>query len=425
MNVKEIRLVGIGKSDRQVRYDFSITDELRGFFSEQPFLIEYPESIEAVPDAILAVPFVCNVLPIVWLTDSKLIVPELDEAFYHCINEVKKGYEDMYPESTFRGEIEVGKIIHCDRPAIPGKCAMFYSGGVDSMEMLYRHLEEQPVLLSIWGSDVHYDNEDGWKLLFTALEEAAAQYDLKIASIRSRFRDFDNEKALSEAFGTQLQRGYWYGIKHALGLLGHVAVYAYLHHLSTFYIASSNCPADGAIRCASDPRTDNHVRFAGCQVVHDGFELTRQDKLRNIVQYRERTGQRLPLHVCWETQTGKNCCKCEKCYRTMTGLILENADPVEFGFPDAAKELPYMRERMANGGNHAPKTWSRLHADAAARMNQMRGNPYWKYVKWVACADFLTPGALKMPLSWRIRTGLSRLELYRYAGKVARKILKR
>ena len=420
-----IVLLNLERDNQRIQYHYQVSEELKQYFSEKAFVIDYPENIDSVPDAIVAVPFVCNVLPMVWLTDAKLVVPELDEAFYHCINEVKKGYEDMYPECTLRGEIEVGKIVPCDRPAIPGKCAMFYSGGVDSMEMLYRHVEEQPALVSIWGSDVRYDNEDGWKLLYTALEEAAAQYDLTIASIRSRFRDFDNESALNRAFGKQLQRNYWYGIKHALGLLGHVAVYAYLHQLSRFYIASSNCPADGAIRCASDPRTDNHVRFAGCQVVHDGFELTRQDKLRNIVQYRERTGQRLPLHVCWETQTGKNCCKCEKCYRTMTGLILENADPLDYGFPDAAKELPYMREKMVFGGNSAPKTWSRLHADAAARKHQMRGNPYWKYVKWVADADFLTPGALKMPLSWRIRTGLSRFYLYRCAGRLVKKILKR
>ena len=418
--MKEIVLVQIDKAGNSIRYSYRADESLERFFSDREFVIDYPENTESVPDAIAAVPFVANVLPIVWLTDSKLVVPELDEAFYNCIPEVKKGYENMYPETEFGGQIEVGKIVPCDRKAEQGKCAMFYSGGVDSMESLYRHIEEKPTLISIWGSDIAYDNVEGWKILSTALEEAIRQYGLDSAVIRSRFREFDSERALDKKYSAQLQRGYWYGIKHAMGLLGHVAVYAYLHNLETMYIASSNCPADGQIRCASDPRTDNHVRFAGCRVVHDGFELTRQDKVGNIVRYTKASGRVLPLHVCWETQTGRNCCKCEKCYRTMTGLILENADPADFGFPNADQEMPFMHERMITAGNHAPKTWSRLHDDTKRRQKILRGNPNWKYIKWLVKADFLTPGALKMPLMWRIRSGLSQYRAYQYLGRIKR-----
>ena len=422
--MSEIRLQGIEKDNTIIRYSFSVSKSLECFFSNKDFIIEYSENLEAVPDAVAAIPFVSNVLPIIWLTDAKLIVPELDAAFYNCIPEVKKGYIDMYPETSFGGEIEIGKIVPNERAAIPGKCAMFYSGGVDSMETLYRHLPEKPLLVSIWGSDIRYDNEKGWRLLRQALKEAADHFNLEIVEIRSTFREFDHENALDKTFGEQLQRNYWYGIKHAMGLLGHVAVIAYFNRLSTFYIASSNCPADGAIRCASDPRTDNHIRFASCRVIHDGFELTRQDKLRNIVQFSNNAKSILPLHVCWETQTGKNCCKCEKCYRTMTGLILENADPVDYGFPDVEKELPLMQERMAFGGNHAPKTWNRLHADVKARQSQLKKNPFWKDIKWLVTADFLTPNALKMPLEWRIRARLSNNRSYRSLARIKRMIMK-
>ena len=422
--MNKIELIAVHKESNGVTYSYKVDEELKSFFSDSVFIINYSECVESVPDAIASVPFVASVLPIVWLTDSKLIVPELDEAFYECIAKVKKGYEAMYPETELKGDIEVIKIVRNNQPGIPGKCAMFYSGGVDSMETLYRHLDEEPLLVSIWGSDIRYDNESGWHLLRRALDEAADRLHLDIAIIRSKFREFDKEGALSRVYEEKLQRGYWYGIKHALGLLGHVAILAYLHGISTFYIASSNCPADGEIRCASDPRIDNSVRFVSCQVIHDGFELTRQDKLKNIVQFNNNKNGILPLHVCWETQTGHNCCKCEKCYRTITGLIMENANPVEYGFPEFEKELPHMRERMVLGGNHAPKTWSRIHADVAARKTQLRNSPYWKDIKWLVSADFLTPGALKMPLGWRIRTSLSKNVIYRFLGKIKRKILK-
>ncbi len=405
----EIKLIEIEKNNNTIRYNYNVSEELQAFFTKTPFFIKYQESVENIPNAILAIPFVSNVLPLMWLTDSKLMVPELDESFYNCIPKVKKGYEDMYPEAELKGILEVEKVVHNTRKASRGKSALFYSGGVDSMDTLYRHLDENPLLVSIWGSDIQYDNEDGWKLLKTAIDEAAEHFHLAATTIRSRFREFDNEGELNKSFSSILQRNYWYGIKHGLALLGHVAVLAYMYRLETFYIASSNCIADGTVRTASDPRTDNFVRFASCRVIHDGYEYSRQDKIRNIVQFNKDKNSILPLHVCWENQTGKNCCKCEKCYRTMVGLILENAEPVEYGFPDINREIPFMQERIVLHSNSAPKTWNRLHEEITLKQNTLKKNTYWKYIRWLKNADFITPGGLRMPLMWRIKRKLNKL----------------
>ncbi|MBR3299590.1 MAG: hypothetical protein IKI64_10405 [Clostridia bacterium] len=396
-----IKLDKILKHDKTISYEYSVSDDLRKFFNfDKSFVIDYPESVESVPDAIAAVPFVCNVLPIIWLADAKLIVNELDKAFFECIQEVRKGYESMYPETSFGGTIEVSAVLDCVSPFSNGpKSALFYSGGVDSMDSLIRHLDEKPDLISIWGSDISYDNEAGWKLLRSALVEASNKYDLNIFDIRSRFREFDKEGFLSQCYSAQLQRNYWYGIKHGLALLGHAAPYAYLHGTTMIYIASSNCPQDGMVRCASDPRTDSRVKFSNCSVFHDGYECTRQDKLRNIVQYNLGETDILPLHVCWETQTGVNCCVCEKCYRTMTGLIFENADPVHYGFPDAEKEMPFMQKRLYLSKKTPPlKTWGRIHDDAVERQQTLRKSKYWHSIKWILKDDFLKPSFV-----WRLR----------------------
>ena len=50
------------------------------------FRIEYNENIERVPKNIAVIPFIVNVLPIVWLTDAILEVEELDRTFYNSIN---------------------------------------------------------------------------------------------------------------------------------------------------------------------------------------------------------------------------------------------------------------------------------------------------------------------------------------------------
>lgn len=412
-----IKLTKIEKQGNTITYRYEVTAGLTKYFSERAFQIDYPESIESVPDGIAAIPFVCNVLPIIWLTNSKLVVPELDEAFYRCIPEVKKGYETMYPESEFLGEIEVERIMPCDKPAVPGKCAMFYSGGVDSMDTLFRHLEEKPALISIWGSDIKYDNVDGWVVLHKAIKEVADRYHLPDVVIRSTFREFDKEGELGKEFSPRLRDSWWHGVKHGIGLLGHVAPYAYLYGLEKTYIASSNCPADGPVRCASNPLIDNYVKFVGCEVTHDGFEYSRQDKICNIVKYAEKRKQYLPIHVCWETQTGENCCRCEKCYRTIAAILAENGNPEQLAFTGFQKYLPEMKKVVVRSINdNLTKQWIELQKGLRQNKNAIKVSPYWKDICWIEKADFEHPETIQMPVPFgtRVRQWLSQFRFYQH-----------
>ncbi len=412
--MKKIQLNHVCKDGCTILYDFSASDDVVVYFSGKPFRIEYPEVIEAVPDAVAVIPFVCNVLPIVWLTDSELVLPELDQMFYECIPELKKGYETMFPESTFLGKLQVDKIIQCNREKTT-RCAAFYSGGLDSVHTLIRHLDEQPDLISIWGSDINYENVDGWALVHQAIEEASKQFHLPDIVIRSTFREFDREDVLNRQFQVQLRDNWWHGVKHGIGLLGHVAPYAFLHGLSTMYIASSNCPADGSVRCASNPLTDNQVRFVHCKVVHDGFECSRQDKVHNIVEFCHQTQNDIRLHVCWESQTGSNCCRCEKCYRTMAGFLAEGENPVHYGFQEAENTLPAMQSKIVAGGvprDVLRRHWTHIHNRACQNKQMLLAKPYWKQFKWVLKADFEHPETLTVPLSCRIRRKLSQLSSF-------------
>ena len=128
----EIKLNAINTRNGSVEYEFEISEDLKKFFSGSKFIIEYNENIEKVPKSILSVPFVGNVLPIVWLTESTLFIEELDREFYYAIPKIKDGYVKMYPESKFDGKIVVSRLVKCEKDAISGKTALLYSGGVDS-----------------------------------------------------------------------------------------------------------------------------------------------------------------------------------------------------------------------------------------------------------------------------------------------------
>lgn len=423
--MEQIVLQSVIAQGNALRYVFSVSQGLEPYFSGKPFVMEYPMDISGVPEAVLAVPFVCNVLPIIWLTDSRLVLPELDKDFFDCIPNVKKGYEAMFPESVFAGEVCPERIVECRRKE-NGGCGALFSGGLDATQTLVDHFDEKPHLISIWGSDIRYDNEEGWKAVHDGIAETAKRFSLPDAVIRSSFREFDREGVLHETFSEQLKDGWWHGVKHGLALLGHTAPYAYCAGLATVYIAASNCPADGVVRCASNPSTDNHVRFSGCRVVHDGFAYSRQDKVGNVVGFVRKTGKPVTLHACWRSQSGSNCCRCEKCYRTIAGILAEGEDAGNFGFHKAEETLPDMQRYIVEGKvlneNLAISYWKHIHDRVCQNKPVLEKKAYWKHIKWIGDADFLRHDQLKMPLRYRVQRKLAGFRLYQALSKVKGKL---
>lgn len=409
-----IQLNSIIKRNNTITYQYTVSNDIKKYFSGKDFIIEYPESIESVPDSVLAVPFVCNVLPIIWLTNSVLEVNELDKSFYESIPEFKKGYIKMFPDASFQGEICVKKIID-NSYDYTGKSAMFYSGGLDSAQTLISHIDEKPILLSIWGSDIKFDNESGWNLVHTAIEEASSKFHLKEAVFHSAFREFDYEGELDRDFRKCLGDGWWHGVKHGIGLLGHVAPYAYLHKISKMYIASTNCPEDGQVKCASNPIIDNYVKFAGCTVFHDGFEFSRQSKAHNIVEFCKNNKENISLHVCWESQTGSNCCHCEKCYRTISNIWVEKADPKSFGFENYEKYIHNYKMNLIlqiwnpTIYNNLKEYWPHIGIVARKNQKELKQLKNYKEFKWLIKADFEHPENLKMSFSYRLKRKVSRV----------------
>lgn len=426
--MNEIVLERIDKDGCTISYDFSVSLELRRFFSGERFVIDYPINVSDVPDAVAAVPFVCNVLPIIWLTNSTLYLPELDQDFYECIPYVKAGYEKLFPESAFLGKVVPNKVVTSEKPTNGGSAA-FFSGGLDATQTLISHIDEKPHLISIWGADIRYDNKEGWDIVHQGIVETTEKFSLPDVVIRSSFREFDREGVLHHEFAPQLKDGWWHGVKHGLAILGHAAPYVYLKKLSTVYIASSNCPADGMVRCASSPYTDNYVRFAGCKVIHDGYEYSRQDKAGNVVAFCRETGNMLKLHACWESQTGSNCCRCEKCYRTMVAIIAEGGDPEKYGFDSAIETIQDMRHYLVEvnrlSKHLAEHHWFHVQKRLRTNAQLVKKGRYWNKVKWLCRTDFMKYEKVKMPVTYRIRVGLAKCRFYRLLSNLKQSLIRR
>lgn len=324
--------VEIDKNQIRSHYITEGSNAWKDCFSNECSYIEiiYSQLVSSVPKGIGVIPLICNVLPIVWLMNAEIIVDELDKSFYDSIEEFKNGYIKMYPELQFQGLVTVNNLIpytYNDNIS-----AVLFSGGVDAFNTLFSSIDESPSLITLWGADISFDNEKGWKPVQQQVEKVADIFKLSYYIVRTNFRKIVSETNVTKFLQEKNSKlEWWHDFQHGIGIISHAAPIAYQYGIGTLYIASSFTAAD-TYTCASDPTIDNYVRFGKTKVVHDGYEYNRQMKIRNICNFAEKHHLKVPLRVCWESNTGDNCCSCEKCYRTMMGILAEGKDPRQLGF---------------------------------------------------------------------------------------------
>lgn len=328
---KWIRILPTERMDYRSIYYLDMSDDIRYLFEpEQCFGIEWPFSVENMPESILIIPLLSQLLPAAWVLDIDIYLPSCDRDFYFSLEEVFGGYRQMYPMLTFGGRVIPDKLEKNRSPYESGKAIVCYSGGVDSFDTIIRHLDEKPTLVSLWGSDIFWEEEEAWYTLEGYLRHDAELLNLEQITVKSAFRKLLNQGILDRTVLISGD-GWWHGFQHGIGILGHMAPVAWMLGADKVYIASS-FTKDDHYTCASDPSIDNYVRYCGTRVIHDGYETDRQQKIINILNYSKKTQKDLSLHVCWEKRDGQNCCTCEKCWRTMMAILTEGADPRKYGF---------------------------------------------------------------------------------------------
>ena len=386
------------------------------FHVQEPLSIEYSIDIVDLPDSIAVVPLLANILPISWIYDAEIIVPMCDEAFYKSIKDFKQGYRNMYPQIDFAGKLTVGELQD-NRLSNKSGATAFFSGGVDAFCTLIRHNAEKPTLIMLWGADVSLEDEEGWSNVSTHLKKISESFEVDYVTVKSNFRKFLNEGLLTQ----KIKKGgddWWHGFQHGIGIISHAAPIMYLHGKKTVYIASSFTSTDkGNYTCASDPTIDNYVRFCGAEVVHDGYELNRQEKIQIITDFSKKTGISVPLRVCWESRGGSNCCHCEKCWRTILGLYATGNDPRDYGFNF---------ESISEIGSEIKKKRQKL-----GKNKESRYKPIWNAIHQNYTKKTIDPG-----LQWfysskfeELETGTKLERCYRkarrFAGKMKRKLMRK
>lgn len=383
--------------NNKIEYRYSVEGDWSKYFKpEVPFWIQYeidevPLDLTGVPRGIIAVPFVCNILPIVWLADAELHISELDKSFFQSIEKFKQGYVEMYPDTHFGGIIKCENIRSYES-TLENRSAVFFSGGVDSWCTLLRHVEEKPDLISLWGSDIPFNNYDGWRFLYKNLKRGAQQFNLPLITVQTTFRKVIDEGVLTRDFEPVLHDGWWHGAQHGIAIIAHAAPCNFVRGVRNQYIAATYDHL--SIACASHPNIDNHVRFGFCRVFHDAF-IPRTEKTSFIVNYCRANALNVDLHVCWETVDGNNCCNCEKCYRTIMGILVAGDFADNYGFllnEDTLKKMDtFIRRDYPFTDKHKVALWQDIKEAFWANEENLKGKPYYTQIKWVGTFKFDTP----------------------------------
>lgn len=305
--------------------------ECQRYINAQEFYVEYDENIDDVPKSILMVPFLYNMLPISWFKDIELEVPMLDKKTFESIEILKKNMSEIHKNTLLKGMITVGQIEDNSIIEHVNKKAMLFSGGVDSWGSFLSHYEENPYLCTVWGADIKLSDRSGWEKVKQNTLDICEQFGTSPFFVKTNFRDIMNYFQLEKGLTNVLTGNWWHDVQHGMGLTSLFAPLMYKHRIEQLYV-----PGTFSIHwlepIASEPRIDNHIQFGFSSVYHDQFDKNRQEKLVVVKNYYEEYQEKINIRVCYEGTGGTNCCICEKCNRTIIGLMVLGLEARDFGF---------------------------------------------------------------------------------------------
>lgn len=328
-------------------YDYEIKGEWIKYFNlDEPFFVNYSQKIQGgVPSSLAVIPLVCNVLPLAALFNGKIIVNSLERNFYNCIEPLMKSLKEMWENCNeswhfeYKNLVCVEKIEDLNQNQKELSNVLYFSGGVDAYSSLIRHECENLKIVTVIGADLSYKNEKGADNIIAKNREIARMHNVDMIIIKSSLRHFIKDAEISAYLSPLIHDNFWHGFQHGIGMWGLLAGILVEFNIDKVFFASSFSSKDDAkIRCGSDPSIDEWFKIGRAHVVHDGYELSRQDKISNICSYSKKNNKKIGLRVCYRSVIGDNCCRCEKCIRTIIGLLAENVNPIDYGFDNYSLE---------------------------------------------------------------------------------------
>ncbi len=246
------------------------------------------------------------------------------------------------PDKYRSVEISADAEVELPPVAEPGATIASFSGGVDSCFTVYRHARglagrrtrQLRAGVVQHGFDVWLDQENSsevYKHMMADATATLASVNLPCIPIRTNFQQM--RLVWADAWGTQLASGLsLLAGRYGTALIANEVPYQYL-----------------GLQWASHPLTNPLLGSQGFTIVDDGGEHTRIDKAKLISDWPEAVRY---LHVCFGVKVPgeyKNCCRCEKCIRTILAFRIAGCErPSAFAEDPTDSQIRRVRLEFIN-----------------------------------------------------------------------------
>ena len=328
-----VRLLDTIQTENRITFRFASDLDV---FRKDSFYVDYGQRTCSVPESIKNVPFAAVMAPICWATGADLSLGSLDKAYWESLPKCQEYFRAWNPKNwSFEGSIMAAPV---ENFYYPHGCGLLFSGGLDSLTSYIKHQNDQPELFTVFGGDIPLDQTAYIDLCKERFSKFSAEQDVPLSFIWTDVMECLDARKL-RTFASN-----WYAvICHSLLLTGLVAPIASAT-VKTLFIASSH--AVNTSLWGSTTELDNRICWAGSRVINDNDDLNRLEKIRKYFKGQERFYKY--LHVCWDNLGRYNCSRCEKCLRTMLGLLVNNIDPAKCNFIINDRTLPDLRKKIAS-----------------------------------------------------------------------------
>lgn len=314
MDYNYIKINNIQSSENKVVVKLDISEKIRKFFLSTEFSVEYGIKIKDIDESILVIPVISTIMPIAWATGANVYVEDLDKSYLDYLNEIEQTFRGMFSLFSFSGKIFVQNVVS-NKFSNKGY-ALLFSGGVDSLASYIRNKDNKPTLISIWGADIPLHEPEFWNNVSQRLLNFAETEGVEINFVKSNIQEIPNSGLLTNDYKVE---SWWGSVSHGLILLGLCAPLT-VEKIGTIFSAS---PGKGIVD-GTNILFDKSITWADVKNVHDSSEISRQEKIKILKNYPQCLSY---LRVCWRQHFEYNCGYCEKCLRTIVGLLLEDIDP--------------------------------------------------------------------------------------------------
>lgn len=321
------------------RLDITVNKEFKQAYLTDDFFVEYDMSLEKLPYSIVTLPFVMNVISLVWISRKNYYIKEMDQEIYDSLMRIKEMFTLFYPKTAWTGELIPRKLVTNRFPTSKSsnKTALLFSGGLDSIASSFAHRDKQQLLITAWGQfGLPLHQPSLWHKVKNRLEEHATRYGHENTYLKSNYYDFLNFKKINNLS----DEIYTWRIDtiEDIGWAGLTAPILATRGIKTLRIASSDV-WDFPYPSAANPYIDGNITFAGIKIKHDQFDYTRYDKLafiKNLCTHH--LVEKPQLIICQTRQEKLNCATCEKCCITLLALIALDMDLEDYGYTLSVKK---------------------------------------------------------------------------------------